>query len=99
MLVIKESFKPKNKEQKLKFETEKYVIENIKNLNTLLSELKNHPCCFEYKWDTDGRLIIIFPEGYFYGIAQGIRINEKTKNGCIKLALIKLEEVWEMNCL
>ena len=73
------------------------IKQNIKKLNILTLELKNHPCCFDYKFDNMRRLTITFPEGYFYGIAQGIRLNEKSKCKCIEKALVKLEEVWKLN--
>ena len=73
------------------------VIENIEKVIKLSKELNNHPCCFSYSWDNLNRLTIVFPLGYYYGIAQGIRFNEKTKAKSLEKALIKLEEVWKLN--
>ena len=73
------------------------IIESIKRVKILSKELENHPCCFEYSWDNLNRLTIIFPYGYYYGIAQGIRINETTKSKGLRKAIEKLEEVWKEN--
>ena len=71
------------------------IQENIKKIETKTKELENSPCCFDYSFDNMGRLTIILPEGFKYnGIAQGFRLNEKTKITNIEKAINMCEEIW-----
>ena len=71
------------------------IQDNIKTLTILENELRKHPVCFEYEFDEYKRLTIIFPCGYFYKNAQGIRLNESSKSKNIRKGLEIIEEVWK----
>ena len=73
------------------------IIKRIEKIKRLLKELQNHPCCFSYSWDSLKRLTVVFPQGYYYGLAQGIRFNEESKSKCLEQAIDKLDEVWKLN--
>ena len=72
------------------------IQENIKKIKSKTKELENSPCCFDYSFDNLGRLTVILPEGFKYNcIAQGFRLNEKTKIENLNKAVDICEQIWK----
>lgn len=74
------------------------IIENIKNIESNLAELKVHPCCFDFSFDEYNRLTIIFPHGYYYNNCSGVRLNESSKIKNIMKGIDICEKVWNDSC-